>query len=125
MPQSRLPELHFYIRAVTDRDILALRRQGRILWEKYFGSIQSIVDSIIGIISILHFKIQPNNLMRISFLKAVYRHRLGVPPTAITDEPSPSVFNQSFTVFCLFFIFLLTQLFFFLFNNVFANLFSH
>ena len=77
MPESRLNELHFFIRAVTDRDILALRRQGRILWEKYFGSIQSIVDSII----------------------AVYRQRIGVPPTAILDEPSPSVFNESFRVF--------------------------
>ena len=105
LPESRLPELHFYIRAVTDRDILALRRQGRILWEKYFGSIQSIVDSIIGIISTSHFKIQPNKPYEdlFNFLKAVYRHRLGVPPSAITDEPSPSVFNQSFTVFGFFY----------------------
>ena len=76
LPESRLPELHFYIRAVTDRDILALRRNGRIMWEKYFGSVQSIVDSVI----------------------AVYRHRIGIPPSAITDEPSPSVFNQTFKV---------------------------
>ncbi|XP_057374862.2 exostosin-3-like [Daphnia carinata] len=74
LPTSRLPELHFYARAVTDRDILAMRRQGRVLWEKYFGSIQSIVDSVI----------------------AVFRHRIGIPPPAILDEPSPSVFNESF-----------------------------
>lgn len=77
LPTSRLPELHFYIRAVTDRDILTMRRQGRLLWEKYFGSIQSIVDSVV----------------------AVYRHRIGIPPPAILDEPSPSVFNETFTVF--------------------------
>lgn len=76
LPTSRLPELHFYIRAVTDRDILAMRRQGRVLWEKYFGSIQSIVDSVI----------------------AVFRHRIGIPPPAILDEPSPSVFNETFVV---------------------------
>lgn len=76
LPTSRLPELHFYARAVTDRDILAMRRQGRILWEKYFGSIQSIVDSVV----------------------AVFRHRIGIPPPAIVDEPSPSVFNETFTV---------------------------
>lgn len=76
LPTSRLPELHFYIRAVMDRDILAMRRQGRILWEKYFGSIQSIVDSVV----------------------AVYRQRIGVPPPAIMDEPSPSVFSENFTV---------------------------
>lgn len=82
LPTSRLPELHFYARAITDRDILAMRRQGRILWEKYFGSIQSIVDSVV----------------------AVYRHRIGVPPPAITDEPSPSVFSPDFTV-SFFFVF--------------------
>jgi hypothetical protein len=76
LPTSRLPELHFYTRAVTDRDILAMRRQGRVLWEKYFGSVQSIVDSVV----------------------AVYRHRIGIPPPAILDEPSPSVFNETFTV---------------------------
>ena len=76
LAESRLPELHFLARAVTDRDILAFRRQGRILWEKYFGSIQSIVDSII----------------------AVYRQRIGVPPPPINDEPSPSIFNATFKV---------------------------
>ena len=76
LPTSRLPELHFYTRAVTDRDLLTMRRQGRVLWEKYFGSIQSIVDSII----------------------AVYRQRIGVPPPPITDESSPSVFTGEFTV---------------------------
>ena len=76
LPTSRLPELHFYTRAVTDRDILAMRRQGRVLWEKYFGSVQSIVDSVV----------------------AVYRHRIGIPPPAILDEPSPSVFNETFVV---------------------------
>ena len=76
LPTSRLPELHFYARAVTDRDILTMRRQGRILWEKYFGSIQSIVDSVV----------------------AVFRQRIGIPPPAIVDEPSPSVFNATFKV---------------------------
>ena len=76
LPLSRLPELHFLARSVTDRDILALRRNARIFWEKYFGSVQSIVDSII----------------------AVYRQRIGVPAPAILDEPSPSVFNDTFTV---------------------------
>lgn len=77
LPISRLPELHFLARSVTDRDILALRQNARILWEKYFGSVQSIVDSLI----------------------AVYRQRIGVPAPAIPDEPSPSVFNDTFTVF--------------------------
>lgn len=79
LPISRLAELHFYTRAVTDRDILTMRHQGRLLWEKYFGSIQSIVDSVI----------------------AVYRHRIGIPPPPIFDEPSPSVFNSTFTVYWL------------------------
>lgn len=70
-PVSRLPELHFYTRAVTDRDILAMRLHGRMIWEKYFGSVQSIVDSVI----------------------AVYRHRIGIPPSAVVDEPSPSFYD--------------------------------
>ena len=76
LPMARLPELHFLTRSVNDRDILAFRRNGRVIWEKYFGSVQSIVDSII----------------------AVYRQRIGIPPAPISDEPSPSVFNDTFVV---------------------------
>lgn len=76
---SRLPELHFYTRAVTDRDLIAMRLHGRMIWEKYFGSIQSIVDSVI----------------------AVYRQRIGIPPPAAVDEPSPSFYDGTSEVIAL------------------------
>ena len=76
LPAARLTELHFVARCVTDRDVVALRRHGRLFWEKYLGSVQSVVDSVV----------------------AIYRQRLGVPPAPIADEPSPSVFNATFQV---------------------------
>ena len=51
------------------------------MWERYFGSTQAIIDSVL----------------------AVVRTRLGIPAIPAADEPSPSVFNDSFVVsFCNF-----------------------
>ncbi|XP_049801085.1 exostosin-3-like isoform X4 [Schistocerca nitens] len=76
LPKARVPELHFLISAVGDADLLAMRRQGRVLWERYMSSAQAAVDTVI----------------------ALLRTRLGMPPTPVLDKPSPSVFNASFTV---------------------------
>ncbi|XP_076059880.1 exostosin like glycosyltransferase 3 isoform X2 [Oratosquilla oratoria] len=73
-PKARVSELHFLIRTFSNADILALRRQGRFVWEKYFGSTQAVLDSIM----------------------AVLRERLSIPPMPAPQEPSPSVFNESF-----------------------------
>ncbi|XP_049801082.1 exostosin-3-like isoform X1 [Schistocerca nitens] len=75
LPKARVPELHFLISAVGDADLLAMRRQGRVLWERYMSSAQAAVDTVI----------------------ALLRTRLGMPPTPVLDKPSPSVFNASFT----------------------------
>ncbi|XP_076059882.1 exostosin like glycosyltransferase 3 isoform X4 [Oratosquilla oratoria] len=75
-PKARVSELHFLIRTFSNADILALRRQGRFVWEKYFGSTQAVLDSIM----------------------AVLRERLSIPPMPAPQEPSPSVFNESFEV---------------------------
>ena len=74
--QARVTEMHFLLRAVPDNDLLAMRRQGRLLWERYFGTAQSVVDTII----------------------AILRDRLGIPPLPALQAPSPSVFNSSFVV---------------------------
>ncbi|KAJ8683504.1 hypothetical protein QAD02_019296 [Eretmocerus hayati] len=74
LPKARVTEMHFLLRAVPDNDLLAMRRQGRILWERYFGTAQSVVDTII----------------------AVLRNRLGIPPLPAPQTPSPSIFNSSF-----------------------------
>nr|CAD7462930.1 unnamed protein product [Timema tahoe] len=73
--QARITELHFFLRAVPDSDLLVLRRQGRQVWERYCSSVQSTVDTIV----------------------ALLRHRLGIPPLPVQDEPSPSVFNATFS----------------------------
>jgi hypothetical protein len=74
--QARITEMHFFLRSISDSDLLSLRRQGRLVWERYCSSVQSVVDTVV----------------------AVLRDRLSIPPLPIQDEPSPSVFNSTFTV---------------------------
>ncbi|XP_063588185.1 exostosin-3-like [Penaeus indicus] len=73
-PKSRVTEVHFLLRSLSDADILYMRRQGRLVWERFLGSTQVLVDSIL----------------------AILRERLNIPPLAAADEPSQSVFNDSF-----------------------------
>jgi hypothetical protein len=74
--QARITEMHFFLRSISDSDLLSLRRQGRLVWERYCSSVQSVVDTVV----------------------AVLRDRLSIPPLPIKDETSPSVFNSTFTV---------------------------
>ncbi|KAE9542716.1 hypothetical protein AGLY_002627 [Aphis glycines] len=71
---ERIPELHWLLRTIPDNDILLMRRQGRMLYEKYFGTIQAILDTTLAII----------------------RNRIGIPPMPVIDTPSPSIFNEHF-----------------------------
>lgn len=61
--ESRVSELHFLLRSIPDSDLLAMRRQGRLVWEKYFATLQAVVDTLI----------------------AVLRDRLGLPPRPVVD----------------------------------------
>ncbi|EFN78322.1 exostosin-3 [Harpegnathos saltator] len=74
LPKARVTEMHFLLRAVPDNDLLTMRRQGRLIWERYMSTAQGAVDTII----------------------AVVRDRLGIPPLPASQTPSPSVFNESF-----------------------------
>ncbi|CAH0387200.1 unnamed protein product [Bemisia tabaci] len=74
LPVSRITELHFLLRSISDADILLMRRQTRLLWERYFSSVQAIIDSVL----------------------AVVRDRINLPPSPIREEPSPSVFSDNF-----------------------------
>lgn len=74
LPKARITELHFLLRAVPDTDLLAMRRQGRLIWERYLSSVQSTVDTII----------------------ALLRDRLGIPPRPVQSVIAQSVFNSSF-----------------------------
>lgn len=73
---ERIPELHWLLRTIPDNDILLMRQQGRRLYEKYFGTIQAILDTTL----------------------AVVRDRIGIPPLPVTDTPSPSLFGEHFVV---------------------------
>lgn len=74
LPKARITELHFLLRAVPDNDLLSMRRQGRVIWERYFSTVQATIDTII----------------------ACLRDRLGIPPRPIKPYISQSVFNASF-----------------------------
>ncbi|XP_066599206.1 exostosin-3 [Prorops nasuta] len=74
LPKARVTEMHFLLRAVPDNDLLIMRRQGRLLWERYMGTAQGVIDTVI----------------------AVIRNRLGIPPLPAPQAASPSVFNDSF-----------------------------
>lgn len=74
LPKARVTELHFILRSYTDSDILEMRRYGRLVFETFFGSTKAIVDTMLTLV----------------------RQRLRIPAFPIQDEPSPSVFNNSF-----------------------------
>lgn len=74
LPKARITELHFLLRAIPDNDLLAMRRQGRVIWERYFSTVQATIDTII----------------------AYLRNRLNIPPKAIKPYISQSIFNASF-----------------------------
>ncbi|XP_018323408.2 exostosin-3 [Agrilus planipennis] len=74
LPRARVTELHFLLRTFPDSDILLMRRQGRLVWERYLASVQSTIDTII----------------------AVIRDRLNIPPLPVESFPALSVFNETF-----------------------------
>lgn len=74
LPKARITELHFLLRAVQDADLLLLRRQGRLIWERYLSSVQATVDTVI----------------------ASLRDRLGIPPRPVPSVVAQSVFNSTF-----------------------------
>ncbi|XP_041360950.1 exostosin-like 3 [Gigantopelta aegis] len=74
LPVARVTEIFFFLRTFTDSDIAEMRKQGRFIWETYFGSTEKIV---------------------VSFL-AVMRTRLQIPASPVNAEPTLSVFNATF-----------------------------
>lgn len=74
LPKVRVTELHFLLRAIPDNDVLTIRRQGRLIWERYLSSVQATVDTII----------------------ASLRSRIGIPPKIVPPVIAQSVFNTTF-----------------------------
>ncbi|XP_053609228.1 exostosin-3-like [Plodia interpunctella] len=46
----RVTELRLVLSTISYEDILAFRRQGRMLWERYLGSMQVVLDTLLGVI---------------------------------------------------------------------------
>ncbi|XP_032512309.1 exostosin-3 [Danaus plexippus] len=74
LPKARVTELHFLLRALSDADLLAFRRQGRLLWERYLSSVQASMDSLL----------------------ATIRTRLNIPPHSAAPTMGVPAFNDTF-----------------------------
>ncbi|XP_049887333.1 exostosin-3 [Pectinophora gossypiella] len=74
LPKARVTELHFFMRALSDPDLLVFRRQGRVLWERYLSSVQASMDSLLAMI----------------------RTRLNIPPPAAVPVSGAPAFNDSY-----------------------------
>lgn len=48
VPKPRVTELHFLLRSLSDNDMLAMRRQGRFLWETYFSTSENVLNTILA-----------------------------------------------------------------------------
>ncbi|CAK1599869.1 unnamed protein product [Parnassius mnemosyne] len=75
LPKARVTELHFLLRALSDSDLLAFRRQGRVLWERYLSSVQANIDSLL----------------------ATIRTRLNIPALPASPIMGTPAFNDSFS----------------------------
>ncbi|XP_033121610.1 exostosin-like 3 [Anneissia japonica] len=70
LPKSRITELYFFLKTFSDKDILAMRRQGWFVWSTYLSSTEAITDAIL----------------------ATLRTRISIPASILPSEPSPNVF---------------------------------
>ena len=74
IPVQRVPEAHFLLRSYPDTDLFNLKRQGRLVWQNYFGSAPAVMKSILNLV----------------------RTRIGLPASPMLDEPSEEIFNENF-----------------------------
>lgn len=69
VPKPRVTELHFLLRSLSDNDMLAMRRQGRFLWETYFSTSENVLNTLLASI----------------------RTSIQVPAAAIKDKPAHEI----------------------------------
>uniref|UniRef100_A0A8C5WXF3 Exostosin like glycosyltransferase 3 n=1 Tax=Laticauda laticaudata TaxID=8630 RepID=A0A8C5WXF3_LATLA len=50
IPKPRITEVHFLLRSISDNDLLAMRRQGRFLWETYFSTSDTVFSTVLAVI---------------------------------------------------------------------------
>ncbi|XP_020748760.1 exostosin-like 3 isoform X1 [Odocoileus virginianus] len=73
VPKPRVTEVHFLLRSLSDSDLLAMRRQGRFLWETYFSTTDSIFSTVL----------------------AVIRTRIQIPAAPIREEAAAEIPHRS------------------------------
>ncbi|XP_007906741.1 exostosin-like 3 [Callorhinchus milii] len=73
VPKPRITELHFLLRSLSDNDLLNMRRQGRFLWETYFSTSDSVLNTVL----------------------ATVRTRLQIPAAPIAEERSSEIPHKS------------------------------
>lgn len=73
LPKPRVTEVHFLLRSLSDSDLLAMRRQGRFLWETYFSTADSIFSTVL----------------------AVIRTRIQIPAAPIQEEAAAEIPHRS------------------------------
>ncbi|CAK8684115.1 exostosin-like 3 [Clavelina lepadiformis] len=76
IPQARITELSFLLINFPHADILALRRQGRFLYDTYFSSARYLLEGMLSVV----------------------RTRLQIPPVAVEDTTSDVVPHKSFKI---------------------------
>lgn len=92
IPKARVTELHFLLRAMSDADLLAFRRQGRVLWERYLSSVQASMDSLLATIRTrLNIPARPAiaTLAAPAFNESYYPPKL--EPPAVDTEPEETL----------------------------------
>ncbi|CAG4922944.1 unnamed protein product [Colias eurytheme] len=92
LPKARVTELHFLLRALSDADLLAFRRQGRVLWERYLSSLQASIDTLLAVIRTrLNIPARPAapTLGTPAFNESYYP--LKVEPPAVDSEPEETL----------------------------------
>ncbi|XP_069461798.1 exostosin-like 3 [Ambystoma mexicanum] len=73
VPKPRITEAHFLLRSISDNDLLAMRRQGRFLWETYFSTTDSVFNTVL----------------------ATVRTRIQIPAIPIREEPAVEIPHRS------------------------------
>ncbi|XP_038209044.1 exostosin-3 [Zerene cesonia] len=92
LPKARVTELHFLLRALSDADLLAFRRQGRVLWERYLSSLQASIDTLLAVIRTrLNIPARPAapTLGTPAFNESYYPMK--VEPPAVDSEPEETL----------------------------------
>lgn len=74
-PKARITELGFLLQSYPHSDILTMRRRGQFIYDTYFASAKSILDSLL----------------------ATLRTRLNIPPLSVQVEQSNVVEHKSYT----------------------------